>query len=295
MRTSWTVSTPLEEDARYWWRARATDGFSNSAVDVGRVVPRGRRERRAELAAHGEPARRGHRRDAPARARRAERVRSGPGAVDVRLPRRARCRDARRGRVGHRRARDRDLHAMDRPHAARRGRVLLLERARPRPAAGVPLVGAGAVPGRHDEPAAVRRAAPAAGRRRRDRGTHDPAGRWSRRRSRGRSAHLPLRARPRADVRLAGEAGLARDPAGRRRGRVDAAAARSRTTPTRTGARPRATRTPADRGPRGGSSSTWRTRPPARRYRSSPGRVRSSRRRRRRSGSRTRSTSIWTC
>lgn len=30
-RTSWTVSTPLEEDARYWWRARATDGFSNSA------------------------------------------------------------------------------------------------------------------------------------------------------------------------------------------------------------------------------------------------------------------------
>jgi subtilase family serine protease len=30
-RTAWTVSTPLEEDARYWWRARATDGFSNSA------------------------------------------------------------------------------------------------------------------------------------------------------------------------------------------------------------------------------------------------------------------------
>lgn len=29
-RTSWTVQSPLEEDARYWWRARATDGFSSS-------------------------------------------------------------------------------------------------------------------------------------------------------------------------------------------------------------------------------------------------------------------------
>ncbi|MET0557020.1 MAG: CARDB domain-containing protein [Vicinamibacteria bacterium] len=30
LRTAWTVAVPLEEDARYWWRARATDGFSNS-------------------------------------------------------------------------------------------------------------------------------------------------------------------------------------------------------------------------------------------------------------------------
>jgi hypothetical protein len=31
VHTAWTVATPLDEDARYWWRARATDGFSNSA------------------------------------------------------------------------------------------------------------------------------------------------------------------------------------------------------------------------------------------------------------------------
>ena len=225
LRTSWTVAAELDGE-RAVLVARPRDRrVLEQPVDLGRIVPRGRRERRAGLAARGEPTRRGHGRDAPARARRGERLRSRPGAADVRLPRRARRRDARGGRVGHRRARDRDLHALDGAHAARPGRELLLERARPRPAAGVSLDRSRSVPGRHDEPAAVRRPAPAAGRRRRDRGAHDRAGGRSRPRPRGRSAHLPLRDRPGTDVRLAGPAGLARDPAGRRRGRVDAAAA----------------------------------------------------------------------